>query len=256
MRTIPQILSCAWLALAVCACDSKSGGGTAPDDASADVPLLPVSPGDSWIYQVRLEIPAGVTSAGAAEVGTSYQRTRTYLGKISAAENLPVADCFEVRVPGSPPEREFVEIHPDCILIRGSQILRPETSRPMWLERPALFVIAGMKAGETMPELKTADGNITRQTKVIARESITVPAGTFRCIRLLTTGRDGELELHRTIWFAPGTGIVREEKTRYRRDQLVFRETQELAARKAFASVRPTAVEIPPMRVMKFQSSR
>ena len=43
------------------------------------------------------------------------------------------------------------------------------------------------------------------------------------------TGTDGGVELRRTIWFAPGIGIVREEKTRYRTGKLLFRETQQLA---------------------------
>ena len=47
-------------------------------------------------------------------------------------------------------------------------------------------------------------------------------------IRLLTTGPDGDVDLNRTIWFGPGKGIIREEKTRYRRDKLIFRETHEL----------------------------
>ena len=55
-----------------------------------------------------------------------------------------------------------------------------------------------------------------------------VPAGTFNCHRLLTTGNDGEIELRKTLWFSPGNGIIREEKTRYRREKLLFRETQEL----------------------------
>lgn len=223
------------LPLVFSGCDSKSGnrGGSvmSGEEAAraADTPLLRVAPGDAWIYQVLLEIPAGVTSAGAAEVSTRYQRTRTYLGKVSAADGLPETDCFEVVVPGSPREREFVEIHDDRILMRSSLILRPETTRPMWLDRPAPFVIAGMRPGSALPDLKSADGGLTRQTRVIARETVTVPVGSFGCIRLLTTGGDGDLELRRTIWFAPGYGIIREEKTRYRRDQLLFRETQELA---------------------------
>lgn len=216
------------------ACDSQKSGApaeVAPSDQAAalgDMPLLPVRPGDSWIYEVRLEIPAGVTSAGSAEVNTKHRRTRSYIGKTAAAEGLPETDCFEVTVPGSPKEREFVEIHDDRILMRGSLILRPETTRPMWLDHPVPFVTAGVKPGSAMPELKTSEGSLSRKTQVIAREEVSVPAGVFRCIRLLTTGNDGDLELRRTVWFAPGKGIIREEKTRYRREQLIFRETQEL----------------------------
>jgi hypothetical protein len=189
-----------------------------------------VSSGDRWVYQVTLEIPEGVTSPGSAEVSTTFERTRTYLGRVAAAEGLPEADCFEVLVPGSAAEREFVEIDEDRIMVLGSLIMRSETTRPMWLDKPVPFVVAGMKAGTAMPEVKAVDGGLIRQTRVIAREEATVPAGTFPCIRLLTTGSDGELELRRTVWFSPGNGIIREETTRYRRNQLVFHETQELVS--------------------------
>lgn len=210
-------------------CDGPETGGRSPDDpAQADIPLLPVQPGDRWVYQVRLEIPEGVSSAGAASVETKYHRTRIYLGKRSAAAGLPETDCFEVEVPGSPKEREFVEIHDDRILMRGSLIVRRESTQPMWLDPPVPFVIAGMRAGTSMPELRTAGGGLIRRCEVIAREEVEVPAGRFGCIRILMTGNDGGQEMRRTIWFAPGTGIVREEKTRYRRAKLILRESQEL----------------------------
>ncbi len=225
----------ALIVLILPACDSKKDkrtpAATPLEEAArvADTPILPVKPGDSWAYDVRLEIPADVTSFGAAAVSTKHRRVRTYLGKKSAADGLPETDCFEVSVPGSPNEREFVEIHDDRILMRGSLVMRPETTKPFWLQTPVPFVIAGMKPGTAMPELRTTDGSLSRDTKVIAREEITVPAGTFRCIRLLTTGNDGEIELRRTVWFCPGKGIIREEKARYRRDKLIYRETQDLA---------------------------
>lgn len=197
-----------------------------------DTPILPVTPGDAWTYSVDLEIPAGATSAGAAEVSTHYKRVRTYLGKIAAAEGLPETDCFEVTVEGSPNEREFVEIRDDRVLMRGSLMMRPEATRPMWLDTPVPFVIAGMKPGTALPAMNAGTGSFTRKTQVIARESINVPAGRFHCIQILTTGNDGDLELRRSIWFAPGTGIIREQKSRYRDDKLIFRETQELSGLK------------------------
>jgi hypothetical protein len=227
------VLTCA-AALLASACDSKESGA-APDPVTRDetalkrdMPILPVSRGDTWVYEVDLEIPEDVTSAGAAEVRTKYRRTRKYLGKLAAAAGLPETDCFEVVVTGSPDEREFVEIQDDRILIRGALIMRPETTKPLWLDPPVPFVIAGMQAGDTLPGLQTADGSLARNTEVIAREDVTVPAGTFSCVRLLTTGSDGDLELRRTIWFAPGKGIIREEKSRTRGGKTVFRETHEL----------------------------
>lgn len=233
MKTPVLTVLTAALALLVVACDAKKkpASPATPRETAlrdGDMPLLPVTKGDAWIYDVRLEIPADVTSPGAAAVNTRHTRTRTFLGKISAAEGLPETDCFEVTVSGSPAEREFVEIHDDRILMRGSLIMRQETTKPMWLATPVPFVMAGVKPGTSYPEF-SAGGGLTRRVQVIAREDITVHAGTFQCIRLLTTGSDGDLELRRSTWFAPGKGIIREEKTRYRGDKLLFRETQELA---------------------------
>jgi hypothetical protein len=220
-------------ALFLSACESKKDAAAAPSEADAtliqqDTPILPVNIGDAWIYQVHLEIPADVTSAGASAVDTKHQRTRTYLGKVSAAQGLPETDCFEIHVPGSAKEREFVDIQEDRILMHGSLILREDTTQPMWLATPIPFIIAGAKPGTSLPEFKTTDGSLNRKTEIIAREDITVPAGTFHCIRMLTTGGDGDIELRRTIWFAPGKGIIREEKTRYRHNQLIYRETHQL----------------------------
>ncbi|MEO7098325.1 MAG: hypothetical protein ABI162_03105 [Luteolibacter sp.] len=214
------------------ACDSKKAGGKSPEKAAAaqqDTPILPVKKGDVWRYDVHLEIPADVTSPGAAEVNETHRRTRTYLGKVSPAAGLPEVDCFEVIAPNTPTEREFVDISDDRILMRGSMIMLPETTRPMWLDRPVPFVVAGMKAGTELPELESASGGFSkRKTQVVARENVTVPAGNFPSIRILMTGKDGDFELRRTTWFSPGIGIVREEKTRYRKDKLLFHETQQL----------------------------
>lgn len=223
----------------VASCDParKSAAGTSPPESgTSDIPLLPVKKGDTWHYQVHLEIPAGVSSPGAAEVDESFERVRTYIGKIIPANGLPEVDCFEVTVPGSAVEREFVEIRDDVILMRGSMIMRPDTTQPMWLDPAVPFVAAGMKAGTEAPEFQAPGGSLVRKNRVIARESLKVPAGEFQTIRLLTTGSDGEIELRRTVWYAPGTGIIREEKTRYRRGKVLFRENQELTQ----TSVAPT----------------
>lgn len=231
------ILPIAAVAVAACllSCDEKGkktdatpASATETENAAKDTPILPVKPGDSWTYGVTLAIPQNITSEGASEVNTKFTRTRTYLGKIAAADGLPVTDCFEVVVPGSPREREFVEIQDDRILMRGSLILRPETTKPMWFDPPVPFVWAGMKPGSSLPELKAGDGSLVRNTQVIAREEIKVQAGSFQCVRILTTGSDGDIELRLTRWFSPGNGIIREEKARYRLDKLIYRETQEL----------------------------
>ncbi len=225
-----RILALLALNLFLTACDSpKKSAPSAVEATAPDTPILPVSVGDSWTYDVHLRIPADVTSPGAAEVDETYQRVRTYLGKISAAEGLPAVDCFEVSAPVTATKREFVEISNDRILMRGSMVMRPETTQPMWLSHPVPFVIAGMKPGTESPELQTEGGALSRKTRVISREDLATQAGTFHTIQLLTTGRDGDIELQHSVWFAPGTGIIREEKTRTRLGQLLYQEEQILS---------------------------
>lgn len=196
---------------------------------AADTPLLPLRPGDSWEYKVSVEVPAGVTSPSAAAVAIDQRKTRVYKGKVFVAEGGPETDAFDVSVPGEPVEREFVDIHEDRILMRGSS--NPETpgSEPIWLDPPVPFVVAGLRAGQAMASLGVQDGARKRDLQVVAREKVTVAAGEYEnAIRLLMTGNDGEFEVRRTTWFVPRVGIVKEEKTRYLGDKLLFRETMEL----------------------------
>jgi len=69
---------------------------------------------------------------------------------------------------------------------------------------------------------------LSRSTSVVDREDVTVPAGTFRSIRLLMIGKDSDLEMRRTIWFAPRVGIVKELTTRYAKDTMLLHQNQEL----------------------------
>ncbi|MES2474808.1 MAG: hypothetical protein V4640_03435 [Verrucomicrobiota bacterium] len=216
--------------LAFTSCEKAAAPAASPSLAQQDMPLLPVTPGDRWTYQVELFIPAGVTSPSAAEVEQSYERSRTYLGKMVPAKGLPEVDCFEIDVPGFPKEREFVEIHDDAILLRGSMTLREEATSPLWFSQPVPFLTAGLNAGDALPDVSAEAGGLSRKTQVEARETISVLAGTFPCIRLRTTGMDGNIELSETLWFSPGTGIICGEKVRKRGDMILFREHQKLTA--------------------------
>ncbi len=242
MKNLPKLAILVAALLPTPSCDSAKKSTPAPQvaiaSAQGDIPLLTVVPGDVWHYKVHLEIPEGVSSPGAASVDQTFERVRTYIGKIIPAGGLPEVDCFEVTVPGSPVEREFVEIRDDVILMRGSMIMRPSTTQPLWLDHPVPLVVAGMKPGTESPDVTAPGGSMSRKTQVVAREIAHLPAGDFPSIRLLMTGTDGEIELRRVIWFTPGVGIVREEKTRYRKSRVIYRETQELEK----TSVKPRAL--------------
>jgi hypothetical protein len=223
-------------AIALCGCDDKKPASVVapltPTTAALvekDTPLLPVKIGDTWNYRVLVEIAPGVTAPDADEVQVTSKRTRTYIGKIRLEVDSPELDCFEVTTADTPPERELVEIHEDRILMRGSLVMAPDR-KPLIYDKPVPFIIAGMRAGTQFHEISLSDGLNTRQIQTVGRESVTVPAGTFEAVRLMMTGKDGEFDLRRTIWFAPRTGIVREEQARYAVEKLLYREVHELVS--------------------------
>jgi hypothetical protein len=192
-----------------------------------DIPLLEVNKGDAWVYAVQLTIPAGVNLENPEEVKREYEMTRTYIGTYQPSPDVKEAQCFEVTTPGSPTSKEFVEIRDDVILLLGS-LLESEPAQLIWFKQPVPFLVAGMKPGTAFPEFKTENESLVRNTDVIAREEITVPAGTYTCIRLLTTGQDNGIEIRKTLWYAPQHGIIREEVSRYVGEKLLYREEQKL----------------------------
>ena len=197
-------------------------------NAVPEVPLLPLTQGDFWRYQVQVEVPPQADPAGTPGTST-YQSTRTYLGKLKPIPDKPEVDVFEVVIPNSPTERELVEVYEDRILMRGSiMITDGVAAKPMWLEPPVPLVLSYIRTGSSLPRLTVAKGGISRSISVVGREDVTVPAGTFRSIHLLMIGKDGDLEMRRTIWFAPRVGIVKELTTRYAKDTMLLRQTQEL----------------------------
>ena len=198
------------------------------DLAKTEIPILPLKEGDYWKYNVIVEIPEGITSEGAAAIETEVERVRTYVGKVPVVNGAPPIDAFDVTTPGSPRQRELVDITDDKIMMRGSMMPDQAGAKPILLEKPVLFVIAGMRPGQQSLKIGVTGGQTNRGLKVVAREKVRTAAGDFESIRILMTGNDGPVEIRKTTWFAAGVGIVKEEKTRYADGKLLVRETSDL----------------------------
>ncbi len=224
-------MALACIGLAACGGGADESGVAALSDASNGEHILPVAEGTIWKYRVITEIPAAA-NGGAADESAEEEMIRRHIGRIAAGENEELYECFEISSFGRAISREFVEIHPDRVMMRGSARIDEDGNQGdvFLLDPPIPLVMREMRPGDALRELKTTDGIVVRNLQVVANESITVPTGTYEALRLLMTGMDGPLELRRTIWFASGVGIVREETTRYREDSLLYRSTQELTA--------------------------
>ncbi len=217
------------------ACEKKEEVASAPKVseltkslADADTPILPLTQGDVWKYSVRTEIPARIISETAAAVDRTAEMTREYLGKIKVDDEKPAVDAFEVTAPGQPVQRELVEIFDNRVMMRGSILPEQPNAKPTWFEPAVPFVFAGMRPGQETANISILEGTRKRGIQVVARETVTVPAGDFEAIRLLMTGNDGEIVIRKTTWFSPKTGIVKEETARYVADNLIYRSTTEL----------------------------
>ncbi|QTN32116.1 hypothetical protein HZ994_07165 [Akkermansiaceae bacterium] len=219
------------LCLPACEKDGKASPEAAPsspialDIKAADMPILPVKKGDFWKYDLRVEIPAGITSEGSAAVELDNEMTRTFLGKIAVSEKLPDSQAFDVVIPGQETVREYVDILEDRVMMLGTGKPDVPGAKPLWLSTAIPFVIAGMRPGQEVAPFSIQEGAINREIRVVAREAVEVPTGKHRAIRLLMVGNDGQFDIRKTTWFAPGIGIVKEEKTRYVGDRLIYRET-------------------------------
>lgn len=206
----------------------------------ADIPILPVSVGDTWIYEVKVQMPEGVTSDGKAVEGAVFERKRTYIGKVKPSAQHPETGCFQMEAKGAPIEREYVDIDDERVTMRGSGVEGSAEIPPLWLEPGVLLVRAGLLGGESMPPIKINDpksgAEVMRLIQIIGREPVKAAGREFETIRILMTGLDGKKseqavggsELRRTIWFAPHYGIVKEEKSRFINDHLVLKESIEL----------------------------
>ncbi|BCU78450.1 hypothetical protein [Luteolibacter sp. LG18] len=219
--------------LVSCKKEEQPGVQVVSAPSALDIPILKVEPGDFWTYQVRIEIPAGVTGEQAAAVDTTHERTRTYLGKVPFVKGAPEVECFEVVAPNSPPTREYVNILDDRIELRGELLLKDADSRPIVFPSPVVFVKAGLQAGDSiqLPSIAVpgTGAMAPRSCAIIGREDCVVPAGSFPSVRMLMHGVDGKIESRRTIWFSPGNGIVKEERVRYAEGKVIVKESHELA---------------------------
>lgn len=203
----------------------------------ADIPILPVSEGDTWVYQVTVQMPEGVTADGKAVEGAAFERKRTYVGKIKPSAAHPETGCFQLEAKGSAVEREFVDIDEERVIMRGSGVEGSSEVPPLWLEPGVLLVRAGLLGGESMPPIQINDpktgAEVKRQIQIIGREPVVAAGRTFDTIRILMTGVDGKegnFTLRRTIWFAPHYGIIKEEKGRYINDKVVIKESMILTS--------------------------
>jgi hypothetical protein len=221
------VLLLALLALPGCKPDGVADGGG--QGATSGDPILPVAPGQRWVYKVEAE----VSHSDGRKEKRSINRVRTYLGETRAKDSGQTFECFEISDEGTPVMREYVRIEHDRVLTCGSLSLARPDDKPILLNNPVPFVRRGLQGGEDLPEIVFSQAGgleVSRKIRVIGPERVDVKAGRFDTIKIRFTGQDGPLRLRRMVWFAEGSGIVKEEKERFTDQGMLTRETHELIA--------------------------
>ncbi len=212
------------IALGVVGC----GGGGGPSVQSDLSSYLPMALGNSWTYDLRIStvipednlkalfVPQGV-KAGWYE----FEQVETITGTAQlVGTDYFVFETKRVAV-GDFPERLY------------GQFRR--------FDRDGVYVRLGAE-GEDVPQLATPPRvgetwsdpdapNVTYEVLAIA-EDVTVPAGTFSCVKVRLsdpdlTSADGLYQFFRLdVWFARGVGIVKDQT----REQNVLSEQWEVTS--------------------------
>jgi hypothetical protein len=161
-----------------------------PPPAGARSPLVPV-PGDTWSYRY-------VDGFRRGEVDRLIYRVEG-VGAAGIDETLRVQKRPDYS------SRITVPREPRFVGHAGLEYAPPDFA-------PYLQAFQALEQGASLPAVKrvfTSDATIPMTVRVVGREQVTVPAGTFDAIKVVAEGR-GETFINRipmhsvvTIWYAP-----------------------------------------------------
>jgi hypothetical protein len=179
--------------------------------------LLPLAVGSTWSYQVTAGAGAAPVlkqnpveayeDVGGRKAGTQAFRIRTE--KTDGA----TVSWQEDRCDGV--ERHREQAFSLASALTDEQFYQPSKPR---VDETAEHTTLGASWTSAYTEVTVdpATGAETTKTKVetwtveAVDEPVTVPAGTFRCVRLHKVGADAG-QADKRFWFAPGVGKIKEE---------------------------------------------
>ena len=215
------------------------------DDPGADngKPLWEPKVGDSWTYNVTLEVPEGTRLPMAVagqkieeldgKLRASHDQVAVYEGLATISEDGRKAHAFHFSNGDQLEEIQYMLIEGDIIQALGSKQEGENPRKAVLLNTPIPIVDAKWKGGEAFPlimDQKMGDKTLrmTRQFRAVGWENVETQAGTYNAMYVQVVGMNGGLEIKRGYWFAPGTGFIKEVKKYYVGDKLVMTQTKQL----------------------------
>jgi hypothetical protein len=177
-------------ALAAC----SDGPSTPPEDDS-NQPLLagdlqPLEVGRTWTY---------IGMLGERQVHT-----------ITGRDGVGRLDCVVYQIEaGSTIQRLWMRAEKDGVKHYRTQL---GELGPVELDDAAVHYVLPATPGRTWQYEEMGVLPVTYDGTIVGVESVEVPAGRFRCVKVRIVGTHEKVRMvERTSWYAPGVGLVKEE---------------------------------------------
>jgi hypothetical protein len=186
------------IALSACADGPAEDPGTKPDDGPLPAgELQPLEVGRTWTY--------------TGSLGEKQVRA------ITGRESVGRFDCvvYEIRT-GSLVQRLWMRAEGD-----GLKHYRVQVNEQPFvdLDDAAIHYPLPAKPGTRWEYEVGGLFPVNYSGKIEGVETVAVPAGSYRCLKVRTTGtKDKVTVTERIAWYAPGVGLVKEESTLNRGD--------------------------------------
>ncbi|BDS08259.1 hypothetical protein NT6N_32990 [Oceaniferula spumae] len=211
--------------------------------AEEDKPIWRPNVGDSWTYEVTVEVQQGSELPDDVEgqkiekldgkVRATFKQTNVYKGLQPISKEGPELHAFYLSNGKRLEEIQYMKITDTSVEAMG---VKPEGKKPQPvrpLSKAIPLVMSDWKGGEAFPFMMdhVANGQkmrMARKFKVLGWETLETKAGKFQAIHVQVTGTNGPVELKRSYWFTPGKGFIKEVKKYYAGEKTVFTQTRVL----------------------------
>lgn len=193
--------------------------------------------GDSWVYEVTLELPTESKISKLEQFDdkrqVSYKETSVYQGLMPVEKDGPEAHVFHVLSGAELMEIQYVAIDDNGVSMVGSKKEGKKPGNLIKMGKPIPLMHPDWKGGEAFAfEIgqPVQGGTIQhkKQFRVLGWETLEIKAGKFKAMHVQILGKSGPMETKSSYWFAPGTGFIKEVNKSYIGEKVIYTEVKEL----------------------------
>ena len=195
-----------------CALIGIAGWNVAARATAAPLLDFPLAPGTRWTYHLRQELGEGVNfGPDDAKLAKGNVLDTTVVSQVAGSEKIGTQPYIRLDATKSGKVwlSEWYRLDEQGLFVGR----RVEEGQETTLDPPQKVLSAILKPGEKW-SWKASGAPVTVRTSVGAEESVTVPAGAFRAIKVSaeTLIKDQVLiKVQQDRWFAVGVGFVKQD---------------------------------------------